>query len=143
MSNDATKETADESYDFIVEQIKAKNYELNYDQNGQIKEIVTENSRGETIRLGIIDPIKKIIEQSGLKLVQEEGDGKRIYRKRSDLPDPSLPADAEVNRLREVFKVRVLPGLKEEVDAAAKAEGLTRQAWVERALRLALDQTNE
>ncbi|MGP1275206.1 MAG: toxin-antitoxin system HicB family antitoxin, partial [Caulobacterales bacterium] len=80
---------------------------------------------------------EKTITKHGLELKEQQGD-QRIYRRKDELPDPSKSHRSEVNRLKKQFRVRVEPELQQRVDDAAKAEGMTRQDWVERALRRAL-----
>ena len=55
---------------------------------------------------------------------------KRKYRKRAELPDPTQPANAEVNRAKAQLKLRVDPAVVEAIDAAAAQAGMTRSDWV-------------
>ena len=80
------------------------------------------------------ETIKKIVDEH----MSVGGALKKTYRKRSELPDPNKKANAEANRLRKMFGVRVLPEIKDGVDEAAKNAGMTRQEWVEMVLQEAL-----
>lgn len=55
---------------------------------------------------------------------------KRKYRRRAELPDPTLPADAEVNRPTQQLKLRVEPDIAELIDSAAAASGKSRSEWM-------------
>lgn len=55
---------------------------------------------------------------------------KRKYRRRAELPDPTLPANAEVNRPTQQLKLRVEPDIAELIDSAAEASGKTRSEWM-------------
>lgn len=68
----------------------------------------------------------------------EDSVGKRIYRRADERPDPTLPGNAEVNRLKKQFKLRLDPDMIEEVDQSAKAAGISRQEWVEHVFAAAL-----
>lgn len=73
------------------------------------------------------------------KDVNSEASDKRIYRRSSERPRPDLPGGAEANRLKQQFKLRMDPKLIGAVDKAAAAAGMTRQEWVERALKVSLE----
>jgi len=78
-----------------------------------------------------IGEINSFIAKHGLVLDEEtSSDGKKKYRRREELPDPSQPADAEVNRPTEQFKIRVRRDLKAELARAAKEQGVSQQDWV-------------
>lgn len=61
------------------------------------------------------------------------------YRKASERPRPDLAANAEPNRLKTQFKLRLEPELIERIDNRAKAEGMTRQDWAEQVFKQAID----
>lgn len=68
---------------------------------------------------------------------------RRPKRKRSQLPDPSKPADSYVNRypsLTKQFRTDVEPELSDRVDAFRKASGKTKRQIVEEALQQYLDE---
>lgn len=107
-------------------------------RKGKIRKVRLSKTGKNTISYATLSEINAYLTKHGLELESEE-DGKKQYRKRGELPDPTKPADAEVNRLRKLFAVRVLPDVQQRVIEASKAEGMTRQEWVERALIEALE----
>lgn len=107
-------------------------------EDGQIRRLEPSEVGNSEEKRAIIEELNEFFLKHGLEL-QEQNEEKKKYRKRSELPDPDAPANAEVNRLREAFKVRVMPDLKKRVTDAAKTEGVSIQTWVERALEQALE----
>lgn len=86
--------------------------------------------------------IEKTIEDISSKYgvpLEEETEKKRVYRRPHERPDPSRPANAEVNRLKKQFKLRLEPDLIDSIKIQAEAEGKSRQDWVEETLKAALD----
>jgi hypothetical protein len=59
---------------------------------------------------------------------------KRIYRRASELPDPTQDHRAPVNRTKKQIALRLSPEMIELVDKAAATEGVTRNEWIENAL---------
>lgn len=64
--------------------------------------------------------------------------GKRVYRRATELPDPSQAHDAKVNRRDRQLGTAHDPDLVEAATAAAKSLGMTKKAFVDVALYLAL-----
>lgn len=121
----------------VLEMLVRGECEVAEQHDGRVYRLRATNSGNtEQIRAKIKD-IEKTITKHGLELKEQQGD-QRIYRRKDELPDPSKSHRSEVNRLKKQFRVRVEPELQQRVDDAAKAEGMTRQDWVERALRRAL-----
>lgn len=60
------------------------------------------------------------------------------YRKAHQLPDPSRPPGAEINRTKQQVKLRLAPDLIADIDQAAAEGGATRNDWMEAALKAAL-----
>lgn len=58
----------------------------------------------------------------------------RSHRKRDDLPDPSQPAYADVNRHDAKFQTRISKDASDRVDAFLRASGLKKTELTERAL---------
>ena len=100
------------------------------------KRVESEEKSGESERKGLsIDEIREIIRQE-LKLKKE----KRVYRRRHELPDPSKPASATVNRLprsKKPTSIRLDGRLLDIVNEAAKKAGYDRTTWMSRAFVLA------
>jgi len=63
------------------------------------------------------------------------------YRKANQLPDPSKPPDAEINRTKQQLKLRLPPSLIAEVEEAAEDANVSRNEWLERAIQTALKRT--
>ena len=64
---------------------------------------------------------------------------KRIYRRASELPDPTQSPAAPINRTKKQVPLRLPEVLIDKVDQAAQAEGKTRNQWIEETLELRLD----
>ena len=79
------------------------------------------------------EEVKIYFESLGYQLTKKSSTRAK-YRKRDQLPDPTRAADSEVNRPKEQFRIRVEPGLKDEVDTHARSRGMTRQDWVVEAI---------
>nr|WP_319514364.1 hypothetical protein [uncultured Cohaesibacter sp.] len=77
---------------------------------------------------------EKIIKKHGLELKEEEK-GKRIYRKRDELPDPDVDARASVNRLAKQLSPRVYQEHVDLFNECAKGFPSKRHA-LERAIEL-------
>lgn len=82
---------------------------------------------------------QRVREQERLEPMDEKNREKRIYRKSDARPRPELPGNAEPNRLKQQFKLRLDPQLIERVSAQAAKSGKTRQDWVTDVLEAALD----
>lgn len=87
-----------------------------------------------------IEEIETLLEESDFL----KDKTKRIYRRRHDLPDPSKPPSAEINRLprtKKQINLRLDPRVLSLVDAAAEKSGLNRTSWMTGAfLRAAQEQ---
>lgn len=67
-----------------------------------------------------------------------KGNARGPYRKAIERPDPSQPANAEVNRTKQQMKVRFKPELIEAINLASSEVGQTRNEWIEEAVEAAL-----
>lgn len=80
----------------------------------------------------IIQEFNKILSENN---ILEETTTKRIYRRREELPDPSKPHWAEVNRVtknrsKTQINLRLDPAVLALVDEAAEKRGLNRTSWM-------------
>lgn len=109
------------------------------------------NNKGDNINIinslladdRFISKAKNFLEKRGFE--EDFLKDKRIYRRKTDLPDPTKPHWAEVNRAtprsKKDVKLRLEPNILELVNKAAQDHGQDRQSWMTLAfLRAAQDQ---
>lgn len=90
------------------------------------------NSQNNSVEL---KDIRNILLKNNLEMTQD----KRTYRKRSDLPDPTQSPDAEVNRLKTQFKMRLENDLLEKLHSKSNKQGVSKQEYVEALIRADLE----
>lgn len=142
MSDDKKKNfSSQEALSRLEELLARRACELVLEGDQRIKAVKPGKNSKSKQDYATIEQIDTFVRKHGLVL-DEEGSLKdrRIYRKRENLPDPDKSHRSEVNRIKKQFRIRVEPDLQERVDAAAAAEGMTRQDWVTRVLEQALDE---
>ena len=132
-----TTSSDDELRKRVLDMLVRGECEIAEERNGRVYRLkATKGGNSKQVH-ATLKEIEKTITKHGLELKERQGD-QRVYRRKEELPDPTQSHRSEVNRLKKQFRVRVEPDLQQRVDDAAKAEGMTRQDWVERALKRAL-----
>ena len=63
--------------------------------------------------------------------MSEEQRKKRIYRRNNELPDPNAPPGAAINRTKKQITFRFTEQAIDKINAQAKAQGVTRQEWLD------------
>jgi hypothetical protein len=87
----------------------------------------------------IVNGINKVLSKE--IFLREDFKGKRIYRKRDQLPDPSASSQAEVNRLTAKFQARVSFRHRDAFEEVAKLYP-NRRVAIERAIELLLQEND-
>lgn len=71
------------------------------------------------------------LNEAGEVEISSDGILRRKYRKRAELPDPTLPANAEVNRPTTQVKLRLDPAIAAVIDeAVAQSASGSRTEWI-------------